>query len=62
MLTGAVGVLLYLGMMLAGSTAPGAPPGAFAATLTPAYLIAHVLKLLGGWIGGVLAARAARGG
>ncbi len=60
LLTGAVGVLLYVVLMLGASLAPGAPAGAFAATLTPAYLLAHVLKLLGGWIGGTLAARAGR--
>lgn len=60
LLTGAVGVLLYLGLILAASFIPGAPEGAFTGSLTPSYLLAHGLKLLGGWTGGMLAARRAR--
>ncbi len=55
-LAGLAGVLLYLCLAIAGAAATHRDPSA---TFTPAYLLAHALKLAGGAVGGWLAARRA---
>ena len=53
-LAGLAGVLLYLCLAIGGAAAAHQDPWG---TLTPAYLLAHALKLAGGAVGGWLAAR-----
>jgi hypothetical protein len=53
-LVGAAGVALYLALGFVAALATHRDP---AASLTPAYLLAHALKLAGGAVGGWLAAR-----
>jgi putative membrane protein (TIGR04086 family) len=55
-LAGLAGVLLYLCLVVIGSAAAHRDP---MASMTPAYLLAHALKLVGGAVGGWLAARRA---
>jgi hypothetical protein len=53
-LAGAAGVVLYLCLVLVGAAVTHTDP---LASLTPAYLLAHALKMAGGAVGGWLAAR-----
>jgi putative membrane protein (TIGR04086 family) len=53
-LAGTVGVVLYLVLVLVGAVATHTDP---LASLTPAYLLAHALKMAGGATGGWLAGR-----
>jgi putative membrane protein (TIGR04086 family) len=53
-LAGLSGVVLYLALAIVGALASHRDPWA---SLTPAYLLAHALKLAGGAVGGWLAAR-----
>jgi putative membrane protein (TIGR04086 family) len=53
-LTGLAGVVLYLCLVMAGAAATHTDP---LASLTPAYLLAHALKMAGGAVGGWLAGR-----
>jgi putative membrane protein (TIGR04086 family) len=55
-LAGLAGVVLYLCLVLVASIATHRDP---MAAMTPAYMLAHALKLAGGAIGGWLAARQA---
>ena len=54
-LAGLAGVLLYLGLAVVGALATHRTD--ISAAVTPAYLLAHALKLAGGAVGGWLAAR-----
>ena len=54
-LAGLAGVLLYLGLAVVGAVATHRAD--ISAAVTPAYLLAHALKLAGGAVGGMLAAR-----
>jgi putative membrane protein (TIGR04086 family) len=54
LLAGLAGVLLYLCLAVGGAAAAHRD---LWATITPAYLLAHALKLAGGAVGGWLAAR-----
>jgi hypothetical protein len=62
LLTGAVGVVLYIVLILGATSLPGAPPMDWATSFSPSYLLTHALKLVGGALGGALAARKSRGG
>ena len=62
LLTAVLGILLYFVMMFGALSIPGAPPIDYSAIFAPANLFAHALKLVGGTIGGVLAARVMRRG
>jgi hypothetical protein len=53
-LVGAAGVALYLALGIGAALATHRDP---AASLTPAYLLAHALKMAGGAVGGWLASR-----
>jgi hypothetical protein len=53
-LAGLAGVVLYLCLAVGGAVATHRD---IYATMTPAYLLAHALKLVGGAVGGWLAAR-----
>lgn len=53
-LAGLAGVVLYLCLVFVGSAAAHRDPWA---SLTPAYLLAHALKMAGGAVGGWLAGR-----
>ena len=55
-LAGLAGVLLYLCLAVGGAAASHRDPFG---TFTPAYLLAHALKLAGGAVGGWLAGRRA---
>jgi putative membrane protein (TIGR04086 family) len=55
-LAGLAGVLLYVALTAVGAAATHQD---FSASLRPAYLLAHALKLAGGAVGGWLAARKA---
>jgi putative membrane protein (TIGR04086 family) len=55
-LAGLAGVLLYLALGVVAAAATHRDP---TESLTPAYLLAHALKLAGGAVGGWLAARRA---
>jgi len=54
-LAGLTGVVLYLGLAVVGAVATHRTD--ISAAVTPAYLLAHALKLAGGAVGGMLAAR-----
>jgi len=53
-LAGLAGVVLYLALAIGGAAAAHRDPWA---TFTPAYMLAHALKLVGGAVGGWLASR-----
>jgi len=53
-LAGLSGVLLYLALVMVGAAATHTDP---LAAMTPAYLLAHALKMAGGAVGGWLAGR-----
>jgi hypothetical protein len=53
-LAGLAGVLLYLALGFVGAAATHTNP---MASMTPAYMLAHALKMAGGAVGGWLAAR-----
>lgn len=57
LLTGAVGVVLYIVLIVGATSLPGAPPMDWGKSFAPSYLLTHALKLAGGTIGGWLAAR-----
>jgi small-conductance mechanosensitive channel len=56
-LMGAVGVVLYIVLIFGASFLPGAPPLDLSVSFSAAYLLTHTLKLVGGGLGGWLAAR-----
>lgn len=59
LVAGSWGIVLYVALTLA---MQGAVAGFdFESSLRPAYLLAHALKIVGGGIGGWLAARKAAG-
>jgi hypothetical protein len=53
-LAGLAGVLLYMGLTTVGAVVTHQSPWA---SMTPAYMLAHALKMAGGALGGWLAAR-----
>ena len=57
LLTGAVGVVLYIVLIGGATSLPGAPPMDWSVSFSPAYLLTHALKLVGGALGGWLAGR-----
>ncbi|MGZ6026835.1 MAG: hypothetical protein ACXWKU_17600 [Caulobacteraceae bacterium] len=57
-LAGLAGVLLYMALAVVGAAATHRAD--ISAAVTPAYLLAHALKLAGGAVGGRLAARRPR--
>ena len=56
-LMGVAAIIFYNAMNFGGSAIPGAPPLDLAKLFSPLYLLSHVLKLVGGGIGGWLVAR-----
>ena len=60
LLVGVTGVILYNGLVLGAEALPGAPPPDWAKLFSPAYLLTHALKIVGGAIGGWLASRRAQ--
>jgi hypothetical protein len=58
LLAAILGIALYFALILGALSLPGAPEMDFSELVAPISLLAHGLKLVGGWLGGTLAARA----